>query len=167
MAVVWTLNVLDAGTCRAFLIEHRIWDGQRTSVSATVAQTLGTSRGVPRQIRTRGGGIRDDFKAVSLQRYLWLRNAPYALNDRGNPLKSQQIRPPSERTINPRLASKSLTLITAPTSRARGSIAIPTSLIYELRIKRRRRGLRAERVARGRGSRNFHGTLHGDALVDD
>jgi hypothetical protein len=34
MAIVWTLNVSDAGIRRAFSIEDRIWDGRRTSVSA-------------------------------------------------------------------------------------------------------------------------------------
>jgi hypothetical protein len=100
MAVVWTFNVPDAGTRRVFSIEDRIWDGQRMSVSATVGRTLGTSRGVLRQIRTRGGGLGDDFKAASLQRHFWVRNAPYAAKDRGNSLKSQEMRPPSERTTS-------------------------------------------------------------------
>jgi hypothetical protein len=69
---------------------------------------LGASRGVLRQIRTRGGRIGDDFKTASLQRHLWVRNAPYALKDPDNPLKSRQMRPPSERTRNPPLALKSL-----------------------------------------------------------
>jgi hypothetical protein len=68
-------------------IEDRIWDGQRTSVSATVGRTFGASRGVPRQIRTRGAGLGDDFKAASLQRHFWFRNAPYASMDPANPLK--------------------------------------------------------------------------------
>jgi hypothetical protein len=100
MAVVWTFNVPNAGTRRVFSIEDRIWDG--TSVSATVGGTLGTSRGVPRQIRTRGGGLGDDLKAASLQRHLWVRNAPYAAEDRGNPLILQQMRAPSERTKAPK-----------------------------------------------------------------
>jgi hypothetical protein len=98
MAVVWTFNVPDVGTRRMFSIEDRIWDGQRTSVSAMIGRTLGASRGVPRQIRTRGGGLGDDFKAASLQRHFWVRNAPYAVKDRGKPLKSQQMRPLFERT---------------------------------------------------------------------
>ena len=149
MAVAWTLNGSVGGTRRASSIEYEIWDGEGTSVSTTTGRALGAGRRVPQQSRTSSGRLEDDFKAASLQTHFWVRNAPYAVNDRGNSLKSQQMRPPSERTINPRLASKSLTLITAPTSRARGSIAIPISLIHELRIKRRRRGLRAERVARG------------------
>src|SRR4029077_3442736 len=52
MAVVWILNVSDAGTHRAFSIEDRIWDRQNASVS----RTLGASRGVPRQTRTSGRG---------------------------------------------------------------------------------------------------------------
>ncbi len=99
MTVVWTSNVPDAGTRLAFSIEDRIWDGQRTSVSATVGRTLGASQGVPRQIRARGGGLGDHFKAASLQRHFWARNAPYSLNDPYNPLNSQQMRAPSERTI--------------------------------------------------------------------
>ncbi len=98
MAVVWTFNVPDAGSRRVFSIEDRIWDCQRTSGSATVGRTLGTSRGVLRQIRTRGGGLGDNFKGASLQRHFWVRNAPYALKDPDNPLKLQQMRPPSERT---------------------------------------------------------------------
>ena len=65
MAVVWTFNVPHSGTRRVFSIEDRIWDGQRTSVSATVGRTLGASLGVRRQIRTRGGGFGDDFKVAS------------------------------------------------------------------------------------------------------
>jgi hypothetical protein len=98
MAVVWTLNVSDAGTRGAFSIEDSIWDGQKASVSATVDRTLGAIRGVPPQTRTSGGGLGDDFKAASLQRHFRVRNAPYAVKHRGNPLKSQQMRAPSERT---------------------------------------------------------------------
>jgi hypothetical protein len=54
---------------------------------------LGAGRGAPERPRTNGGG-----RAASLQTHFWARNAPYALADRGNPLKSQQMRPPSERT---------------------------------------------------------------------
>ncbi len=98
MAVVSTFKVPNTGTRRVFSIEDGIWDGQRTSVSDAVGRTLGTSRGVLRQIRTRGGGLGDNFKGASLQRHFWVRNAPYALKDPDNPLKLQQMRPPSERT---------------------------------------------------------------------
>jgi site-specific DNA recombinase len=74
--------------------EDRIWDGQRTSISATVGRTLGASRGVHRQIRTRGGGLGDDFQSGILQRHSWVRNAPYVLKDPDNPLKSQRMRAP-------------------------------------------------------------------------
>ncbi len=67
MAVVWTLNVADAGTGRAFSIEDTIWDGQRTSVSATVGRTFGASRGVRQQTCTSGGSLGDHFKEPSLQ----------------------------------------------------------------------------------------------------
>jgi hypothetical protein len=41
----WQLfgNVPDAGTRRVFSIEDRIWDGLRTSVSATIGPTLGAA----------------------------------------------------------------------------------------------------------------------------
>ena len=89
MAVVWTLNVSNVGARRASWIEDRISDGQRTSGSATVGGTLGASRGIPRQTRASGGGL-----GASVQRHFWVRNAPYAVKARGNPLKSQQMRPP-------------------------------------------------------------------------
>jgi len=108
MAVVWTFNVPDAGTRRAFSIEDRIWDGQRTSISATVGRTLGASFGVNRQIRTRAGGFGDNFKAASLQRHFWVRNAPYTAKDRGNPLKLHEMRPPSERTKGNKLLMRKM-----------------------------------------------------------
>jgi len=56
MAVVWTLNVSDAGTRRASSIEDGIWDGLRMSVSATVGRTLtlGQSQRSLQRVRTRG-----------------------------------------------------------------------------------------------------------------
>jgi hypothetical protein len=47
---------------------------------------------------TTRGEFRDDLNAPSRERYFQARNAPYFLNDLGNPLKSQEMRPPSERT---------------------------------------------------------------------
>jgi hypothetical protein len=87
MAVVWTLNVSDAETRRASSIEDRIWDGLRMSVSATVGRTLtlGQSQRALRRVRTGGAGFWDDLKATPLERYLLVRNAPYALNRLGNP----------------------------------------------------------------------------------
>lgn len=55
-----------------------------------------------------GDGFGNDLKAAPFERYFWARNAPYASTDPCNPLISQQMRPPSERTTNPRLALKSL-----------------------------------------------------------
>jgi hypothetical protein len=106
MAVVWTLNVSDAGTRRASSIEDRIWDGVRMSVSATVGRTLtlGQSQRSLQRVRTRGAWFGHDLKAPSLQRYFWVRNAPNALTRPRNHLITQQMRAPSERTINPRLA---------------------------------------------------------------
>ena len=80
-------------------IKDMVWNCQRTSVSATIGRTLGQSQGASRQVRTHGCGLWDDLKASPLQRHLWLPNAPYALKDPDKPLKSQQMRPPSERTI--------------------------------------------------------------------
>ena len=51
--------------------------------------------------------FRDDLKASVLQKHFWFRNELYALTDPRRSLISQQTRPPSERTINPRLALKS------------------------------------------------------------
>jgi hypothetical protein len=78
-------------------IEDMVWNCQRTSVSAT-GRTLGQSRGASRQVRTHGCVLWNNLKASPFQRHLWLRNAPYALNDPDNSLKSQQMRQPSERT---------------------------------------------------------------------
>jgi hypothetical protein len=117
MALVWALNVSDAGAGRMFSIEDMVWDSQRTSVSATVGQTVGQSQGASRRVRTRGRGFGDDAIATP-QKHFWARNEPYALRSHRNSLKSQQMRAPSERTINPRLALKLLTLITAPAPRA-------------------------------------------------
>jgi hypothetical protein len=98
MAVVWTLNVPDAGTGRVFSIEDRIWDRQRTSVSTAVGRMLGASRAVPQQVRTRGGRFGEDLIAALRQMHFRARNAPYTSDDLSNPLKLQQMRPPSERT---------------------------------------------------------------------
>jgi len=98
MPVVGTLNVSGAGMRRPSSIEDKIRDGDGTLISATMVRKLSASRAVPQQTRTSGGGRADHFKAVSLQTHFWVRNAPYAAKDRGNPLKSQRMRPPSERT---------------------------------------------------------------------
>lgn len=79
-------------------IEDMVWNSQRTLVSATGGRTLGQSQGASRQVRMRGCGLWDDLKASPFQRHFWGRNAPYALTDPCNPLKSQQMRAPSERT---------------------------------------------------------------------
>ena len=98
MAVVWTLNLSGAEIRRASSIEDKTWDGEGTSVSASMGSTLDAGRGVLQQTRKSGGGCPDDLKAANPQTHLWVRNAPYAVKDRDNPLKSQQMRPPSERT---------------------------------------------------------------------
>src|ERR1700730_7463629 len=98
MTLVWSLDVPDVGADRMLSIEDMVWNSQRTLVSATVGRTLGQSQGAARQVRTRGCGLWNDLKPSPLQRYFWVRNAPYALRDPCNPLKSQQMSAPSERT---------------------------------------------------------------------
>jgi len=100
MTLGWTLNVPDAGADRMLSIEDMVWNSQRTSVSATVGGMPAQSQGASRQVRTRGCGLWNDLKPSPLQRYFWVRNAPYALRDPCNSLKSQQMRPPSERTTS-------------------------------------------------------------------
>jgi hypothetical protein len=51
----WALNVPDAEAGRMFSIEDKLWDGQKTSVSATVGRMLGQSRAASRRVGTRGG----------------------------------------------------------------------------------------------------------------
>ena len=67
---------------------------QGTSVSAAVGQGQGASR----RVHTRERGLADNLKAPPLQRHSWARNVPYALTVSCNPLKSQHMRAPSERT---------------------------------------------------------------------
>ena len=98
ITLVWSLDVPDVGADRMLSIEDMVWNSQRTLVSATVGRTLGQSQGAARQVRTRGCGLWNDLKPSPLQRYFWVRNAPYALRDPCNPLKSQQMSAPSERT---------------------------------------------------------------------
>src|ERR1700730_1014828 len=81
ITLVWSLDVPDVGADRMLSIEDMFWNSQRTLVSATVGRTLGRSQG-----------------AAPLQRYFWVRNAPYALRDPCNPLKLQQMSAPFERT---------------------------------------------------------------------
>ena len=40
----------------------------------------------------------DDLRAPTHQKHFWVRNEPYGFTDPRNQLKSQQMRPPSERT---------------------------------------------------------------------
>lgn len=98
MAVVWTLNVPDTGTGRVFSIEDRIWDGQRTSASASISRMLGQSQRTSRVVRTGRGRLCVGLKAPTLQMHFCARNVPYVSVDPCNPLKSQQMRLPSERT---------------------------------------------------------------------
>jgi hypothetical protein len=82
-----------------FSFEERICRNGQTSVSAPVGQMQGrTRRASNDRLACGAGGFRDDLNAPSLERYFRALNAPYFLNDPGNHLKSQQMRPPSERT---------------------------------------------------------------------
>ena len=78
-------------------IEDMVWDGQRTRISHRRSDAQ-SKPGASRQVRMRGCGLWDDLKASPFQRHFWGRNALYALTGPCNPLKSQQMRPPSERT---------------------------------------------------------------------
>jgi hypothetical protein len=72
MSVVWTLNASSAGARHAPSIEDKIWDGEGTSVSATVSRTVGAGRGSQ---QTRMLALRIISRRHSLQRYLWARTA--------------------------------------------------------------------------------------------
>jgi hypothetical protein len=101
---VWAFDAPDGGAGRMFSVEDMISDSQRRPASAAVVRMLGQGRVTSQQVRTRRDGFGDDLNAAPFERYFWARNAPYTSTDPCNQLKSQQIRPPSERTINPRLA---------------------------------------------------------------
>ena len=79
-------------------IEDRIWEDPTTSVSDAVVRMRDQSREAFRRVCTRGCDFWDDLKAPAFQRHFWARNEPYASTDPRNPLKSQQMRAPSERT---------------------------------------------------------------------
>jgi hypothetical protein len=93
MAVLSILDLARAGTGRAFPVEG-IRRSRRAPVTATVGRMLGASQGALRQVRTCKGGF-----GMMSQRHLKRAfgfEMPYAVKDRGNPLKSQQMRPPSD-----------------------------------------------------------------------
>jgi hypothetical protein len=71
------------------------WDGERTSA---VGLDVRSRWGALRRVCTRGLELWEGLKVLVLQRHFWARNEPYALGGSHNPLKSQQMRPPSERT---------------------------------------------------------------------
>jgi hypothetical protein len=103
MALVRMLGVPEAGADCMFSFEERICRNGRTSVSATVGRRQSRTQGSSNDRLACGGGeFRDDLNAPSLERYFRARNAPYSLDDPGNPLKSQQMRAPSERTKHQR-----------------------------------------------------------------
>src|SRR4051794_34230996 len=87
-----------------FRLEIGIWYGQRTSVTTTVGRT---SRGSPDRL-ARAEGLWGEAMSAPSERHFWARNAPYVLRDPADLLKSQRMRPPFERTINPHVAFKSL-----------------------------------------------------------
>ena len=81
-------------------IGNGIWYGQRTTASAVVGRMLAQSQGASRLVRMEGGRLGDNLKAPMLQKHFCAGNAPYALLNPCNTLKSQQMRPPSERTTS-------------------------------------------------------------------
>jgi hypothetical protein len=98
IALVWMLDVPEAGADWMFSIEERICRNGQTSGSAAVGRMLGRTQGASHDKLACGGRrLRDDLNAPSLHRYFCGQNAFYPLNDQGNPLISQQMRPPSER----------------------------------------------------------------------
>jgi len=66
MAVVRTLNLSGVEIRRASSIEDKTWDGEGTSVSASMGSTLDSGRGVLQQTRKSGGGCPDDLKAAKI-----------------------------------------------------------------------------------------------------
>jgi hypothetical protein len=100
VALAWMFDVPEAGADCVFSIEERISRGDRNTASATVGRMLSRSqRAFPTQSAHGKGEVVVTAKRLPLQRYLWARNAPYALKDRGNLLKLHEMRAPSERTI--------------------------------------------------------------------
>jgi hypothetical protein len=99
MALAWMLDVPEGGADCMFSFRERICQNGQTSVSPAVGQMQGRSRRASNDRLACGAGeFRDDLNAPSRERYFQARNAPYFLNDLGNPLKSQEMRSPSERT---------------------------------------------------------------------
>jgi hypothetical protein len=90
MAPAWMLDLPEAGADRMFSFEERICRNGQTSVSATV----GPQRASNERLACGEGEFRDDLNATSLERHFSVRNAPYAVKDRSNPVKSQKMRPP-------------------------------------------------------------------------
>src|SRR5260221_7628305 len=88
----WMRDTQKVGADRMFSIEERSVGFSRRSAARSKPESL------PDRFAC-GEGLGMDFKASSFQRYVWARNAPYALTDPCNPVKSQRMRPPSERTI--------------------------------------------------------------------
>src|SRR5579872_187125 len=83
-----------------FSIEERVSDDQRTSRCSTNAAKP--------FVGLAPADFWDDLNAPALERRFWVRNEPYILSNLRNLLIPQQMRTPSERTINPRFALKFL-----------------------------------------------------------
>src|SRR2546427_7400613 len=82
------------------------------SARATIANTNRRLQLADNRRKQRRYGVYDFHPPVRLRSHAETnssaRNAPNVFVHSGKPLKSQQMRPPSERTTNPRLALKSL-----------------------------------------------------------
>jgi hypothetical protein len=95
----WVFDVPEAGADCMFSIEEKIGRSGQTSVLGTIGWMHGrTERASHDRLACEEAEFWDDLNAPSLQRYFRGRNAPYPLNDLDNPLKSRQMRAPSERT---------------------------------------------------------------------
>jgi|SRR5579872_3381611 len=137
MTRVWALNVPDAGAGHASSIENRVSHDQRKPLSGAVICMLDQSREPFRWACTCGRVFWDDPKAPAHQRQFWLRNEPYALTDPRSPLISQQMRPPSERTIRHKLLMRRV----FPHSLLAQSHSLPKSYSQQLHLPVRPRAL--------------------------
>jgi hypothetical protein len=102
MPSAWMLDVPKSGADCSFAVEERICRSGQASIPATVLGRMqrGNQKGSNDMFAFGDVNYREDLKDPSLERYFRGRNAPYAVKDRDNPLKSQQMRPPSERTTS-------------------------------------------------------------------
>lgn len=80
----------------SFAVEERICRSGQAPIPAIVVDRM--QRGSNDMFAFGDVNYWEDLNDPSLERYFGGRNAPYPLNDPSNPLKLQEMRPPSERT---------------------------------------------------------------------